>query len=196
MQPLNPFLAAFFKSPVIAQCSPVHHHIVLVPLTDVLLTSRDVESGILASEAVLSEEFLSSHVLRIPPPTLSTTGKDGIHTLREVRGKAKQFSTLNGRTVVIKDSIIYSNKGIAHIKASSPQDLVPTLAIRLISGANVRAQASKLYLKRNCSRMRSGIPMSSNRGNGYFTSYQSPWLEHGKRSGFRQRLSFEAFEMK
>lgn len=112
MQPLNPFLAAFFKSSVAAQCAPVHHHVLLVPLTDVLLTSRDADSGAPASEVIASEEFLSSHVLRIPPPGGTSGGKEGgLHNLREVRGKAKQFSTLNGRSVVIKDSIVYSNKG-------------------------------------------------------------------------------------
>ena len=109
MQPLNPFLATFFKSPVAAQCTPVHHHILLVPVTDVLLTSRDTESGASAAEIIASEEFLSSHVLRIP---VQQGSKDGGHNLRDVRGKAKQFSTLNGRSVVIKDSVVYSNKGL------------------------------------------------------------------------------------
>ncbi|KAG6005524.1 hypothetical protein E4U21_007850 [Claviceps maximensis] len=111
MQPLNPFLAAFFKSPVATQCTPVQHHVLLVPLTDVLLTWRDTDSGATANEAVASEDFLGSHVLRIPLPHTSSGGKDGAHNLREVRGKAKQFSTLNGRSVVIKDSVVYSNKG-------------------------------------------------------------------------------------
>ncbi|KAG5984634.1 hypothetical protein E4U55_003967 [Claviceps digitariae] len=111
MQPLNPFLAAFFKSSIATQCTPAQHHVLLVPLTDVLLTWRDTDSGALANEAVASEEFLGSHVLRISPPHTSSGGKDGAHNLREVRGKAKQFSTLNGRSVVIKDSIVYSNKG-------------------------------------------------------------------------------------
>lgn len=112
MQPLNPFLAAFFRSPTAAQCTPVHHYVLLVPLTDVLLTSRDAESGALASDAVASEEFLSSHVLRIPNPSTSSGNKDSVQNLRDVRGKARQFSTLNGRSVIIKDSFIYSNKGI------------------------------------------------------------------------------------
>ncbi|KAK2609074.1 hypothetical protein QQS21_002444 [Conoideocrella luteorostrata] len=111
MQPLNPFLAAFFKSSVATQCTPVSHHILLVPLTDVLLTSRDTDSGAPAVETVASEEFLSSHVLRIPPPNISSGIEDGGHNLREVRGKAKQFPTLNGRSIVIKDSVVYSNKG-------------------------------------------------------------------------------------
>lgn len=107
MQPLNPFLAAFFKSSVASQCTPVHHHILLVPLTDVLLTSRETESGAPPNEVIASEDFLASHVLRIPPPA----DKGGAPNLREVRGKAKQLSTVNGRSVIIKDSFIYSNKG-------------------------------------------------------------------------------------
>ncbi|KAJ6445493.1 VPS9 domain-containingprotein [Purpureocillium lavendulum] len=110
MQPLNPFLAAFFKSSVVAQCSPVHHHVLLVPLTDVLLTYKETDSGSSAQVLVASEEFLGSHVLRIPSASASA-GKEATQNLRDVRGKAKQFSTLNGRSVVIKDSFVYSNKG-------------------------------------------------------------------------------------
>ncbi|KAG9253490.1 uncharacterized protein F5Z01DRAFT_657325 [Emericellopsis atlantica] len=111
MQPLNPFLAAFFKSSVAAQCTPVHHHILLVPLTDVLITYRETESGAPSNEVIASEEFLASHVLRIPPPGTGPGVKDGVPNLREVRGKAKQLSTVNGRSVIIKDSYVYSNKG-------------------------------------------------------------------------------------
>jgi hypothetical protein len=32
--------------------------------------------------------------------------------MRESRGKAKQYTTINGRTIVIKDNFAYSNKGI------------------------------------------------------------------------------------
>ena len=39
--------------------------------------------------------------------------KDGA-IFRENRGKAKQFSTGNGRTVIVKDSFVYSNKGAQH----------------------------------------------------------------------------------
>jgi hypothetical protein len=114
MQLLNPFLAAFFKpgSSVITQCSPVHHHILLVPTTESLLTSREIEGGQSTSDVVATDEFLGSHVLRVASPA-SAGGKDGVGSLREWRGKAKQYTTLNGRTVVIKDSFVYSNKGTA-----------------------------------------------------------------------------------
>ncbi|TGJ81384.1 hypothetical protein E0Z10_g7388 [Xylaria hypoxylon] len=113
MQPLNPFLAAFFKpgSSVATQCTPVHHHILLVPTTEFLLTSREVESGSPLSDVVATDEFLGSHVLRIPTPFSAAGGKDGVGNLREWRGKAKQYTTLNGRSVVIKDAFVYSNKG-------------------------------------------------------------------------------------
>jgi len=112
MQLLNPFLAAFFKpgSSIITQCTPVHHHILLVPTTESFLTSREIESGQSVSDAVATDEFLGSHVLRIANPA-SAGGKDGVGSLREWRGKAKQYTTLNGRTVVIKDAFVYSNKG-------------------------------------------------------------------------------------
>ncbi|RYP46321.1 hypothetical protein DL768_007457 [Monosporascus sp. mg162] len=113
MQPLNPFLAAFFKpgNPIASQCSPVHHHILLVPTTEFLLTSRETESGQSSAELIVSEEFLGSHVLRVPSPATAAGGKDAVGNLREVRGKARQYSTLNGRSVVIKDATVYSNKG-------------------------------------------------------------------------------------
>lgn len=31
--------------------------------------------------------------------------------MREIKGRAKQFTTVNGRTVVVKDNFVYSNKG-------------------------------------------------------------------------------------
>ncbi|KAM3472976.1 hypothetical protein MY8738_008605 [Beauveria namnaoensis] len=117
MQPLNPFLAAFFKSSIASQCTPVHHYILLVPQTDVLLTHRETESGVATSDFVATEEFLASHVLRIPPPG----GKEAGQNLREVRGKAKQFSTLNGRSVIVKDASIYSNKGFRTLAQAQTQ---------------------------------------------------------------------------
>ncbi|KAJ3579534.1 hypothetical protein NPX13_g1031 [Xylaria arbuscula] len=113
MQPLNPFLAAFFKpgSSIATQCTPVHHYILLVPSTEFLLTSREVESGSPLSDVVATDEFLGSHVLRIPSPFSVAGGKDGVTNLREWRGKAKQYTTLNGRTIVIKDAFVYNNKG-------------------------------------------------------------------------------------
>lgn len=76
-----------------------------------LLTFRETESGSAPAEVIASEDFLASHVLRVPAPNGAAGSKDGAQNLREVRGKAKQFSTLNGKSVVIKDTFIYSNKG-------------------------------------------------------------------------------------
>ncbi|RDA87437.1 hypothetical protein CP532_2818 [Ophiocordyceps camponoti-leonardi (nom. inval.)] len=107
MQPLNPFLAAFFRSSVVAQCSPVHDYVLLVPLTDLLFTHRETENGTSVADLVASDDFLTSHVLRIPT---SAKERDDV-SLRDVRGKAKKFSTLNGRSVLVRDSIIFTNKG-------------------------------------------------------------------------------------
>ncbi|KAN0117141.1 hypothetical protein V8E51_003118 [Hyaloscypha variabilis] len=111
MQPLNPFLCAFFKSALLSQCTPIHHHILLVPITEVLLTSRDRESGVLYADLAGSEEFLGSHVLRVPAHNAATAGGKDVPNMRENRGKAKQYTTVNGRTVVVKDAYVYSNKG-------------------------------------------------------------------------------------
>ncbi|KAK4454830.1 hypothetical protein QBC34DRAFT_392731 [Podospora aff. communis PSN243] len=112
MQPLNPFLSAFSKSPLLAQCTPAQQHILLVPATDVLLDSRDAETGAPLSATIASEEFLASHVLRIPAPRSHVAGgKETSQNLRELRGKQKIYNTVNGRSIVIKDNYIYSNKG-------------------------------------------------------------------------------------
>jgi len=50
-------------------------------------------------------------VLRVPGGVgPNNQVKDGA-TFRESRAKAKQYSTANGRTVIIKDGFVYSNKG-------------------------------------------------------------------------------------
>ncbi|KJR84075.1 VPS9 domain protein [Sporothrix schenckii 1099-18] len=116
--PLNPFLAAFFNSSLPTQCNPTSNHILLVPTTEVLLTCRDAEFGNAAvAELPNLDEFLASHVIRMPNPRVAAAaanasgGKDGGVNLREMRGKAKPYGTFNGRSVVIKDNLVYSNKG-------------------------------------------------------------------------------------
>lgn len=84
--------------------------ILLVPTTECLIGSRDRESNLYYSDLVASEEFLGSHVLRIPINPGSTNGKEDAN-VRDNRGKAKQVTTFNGRTVIIKENSVYSNKG-------------------------------------------------------------------------------------
>lgn len=110
MPALNPFLRAFFKSAFPSQCQPASHHILLCPTTEILLSSKDRETGVSFAELAGSEEFLASHVIRVPGGGAPTVGANG-QNVREPKGKAKQYSTVNGRTVVVKDSFVYSNKG-------------------------------------------------------------------------------------
>ncbi|PWY81885.1 VPS9 domain protein [Aspergillus heteromorphus CBS 117.55] len=110
MHPLNPFLRAFFRSTVPGQCIPTENHVLLVPITESLVGSRDRESSLFYSDLVVSEEFLGSHTLRIPVSTGAGGGKDDSN-IRDSRGKAKQVTTVNGRTVIIKENSVYSNKG-------------------------------------------------------------------------------------
>lgn len=49
-------------------------------------------------------------MLRIPINAGSTNGKEESN-VRDNRGKAKQVTTFNGRTVIIKENSVYSNKG-------------------------------------------------------------------------------------
>lgn len=86
-----------------------------MPTTEVLLTSRDRETGALYADLSGSEDFLASHVLRIPFSQAATAGGKDAPNMRENRGKAKQYTTINGRTVVVKDAFVYSNKGRASI---------------------------------------------------------------------------------
>ncbi|KAF1953365.1 hypothetical protein CC80DRAFT_450873 [Byssothecium circinans] len=111
LNPLNAYLRAFFKSSLPSQCTPAHHHVLLVPTTEVLLTSRDRDTNASYADLSGSEEFLASHVLRVPGGVGPNNQiKDG-GSFRDSRGKAKQYSTVNGRTVIIKDAYVYSNKG-------------------------------------------------------------------------------------
>ncbi|PGH27387.1 hypothetical protein AJ80_00865 [Polytolypa hystricis UAMH7299] len=110
MHPLNPFLRAFFRSTIPAQCVPVQNHVLLVPVTGSLVNARDRDSSVAYIDLVSSEEFLGSHVLRIPGPTGTGANKDGLN-VRDSRGKARQITTVNGRTVVVKESSVFSNKG-------------------------------------------------------------------------------------
>jgi len=108
---LNPFLRAFFRSALPSQCQPAQHHVLLVPTTEVLLTSRDKESNTSYIDLSGSEDFLASHVLRVPGGVGPNNHVKDSGSFRETRGKAKQFTTANGRTVIVKDAFIYSNKG-------------------------------------------------------------------------------------
>lgn len=83
---------------------------VLVPTTDALLNARDKESGRPYTELVKDEDFLASHILRVVSGG-EFGGKD-VNNIRENRGKAKSYTTVNGRTVIIKENMVYSNKGI------------------------------------------------------------------------------------
>ncbi len=83
--------------------------ILLVPTTEALFTAKDRETNTVYADLAGSEEFLASHVLRIPPVAPGTAAG----SVRDSRGKAKQFTTINGRTVVVKESFVYSNKGTA-----------------------------------------------------------------------------------
>jgi len=80
--------------------------ILLVPTTECLLTGKDRETGFTYTDLAMSDEFLASHVLRI-----SGTPTPGNGSVRDHRGKAKQLNTMNGKTVVVKESFVYSNKG-------------------------------------------------------------------------------------
>ena len=123
MPALNPFLKAFFRSTLPAQCNPLSNYvsesshvpvppnppqILLVPTTEALLTSIDRESSLPYEELTESEDFLASHVLRV-------SGSLGPGMGRDLKSKVKQYTTLNNHTLVVKETFIYSNKGTANL---------------------------------------------------------------------------------
>ncbi|KAL8799730.1 MAG: hypothetical protein Q9182_005673 [Xanthomendoza sp. 2 TL-2023] len=70
----------------------------------------DRESNALYSDLTSSEDFLASHVIRTDGAQAPGSG-----SVRDSRGKPKQYSTINGRTLVVKESFVYSNKGFKNI---------------------------------------------------------------------------------
>lgn len=85
------------------------YQVLLVPTTDCLFHGRDRETTSLFADLAGTEDFLASHVLRVPGGLSPGTKEGG--NVRESKGKAKQYNTINARTVVIKDTFVYSNKG-------------------------------------------------------------------------------------
>ncbi|OAP60653.1 hypothetical protein AYL99_05655 [Fonsecaea erecta] len=114
MPVLNPFLRALFQSSVLGHALPAQNYVLLVPTTESLLYGQDRESSKRYADHVEDEDFLGSHILRIIP---ATAEKDG--NVRDGRGKAKNYSTVNGRTVILKENTVYSNKGFKHLNQAS-----------------------------------------------------------------------------
>lgn len=90
------------------------------------MNSKDRETGTPYADHANTEEFLASHVLRVPggnPP--GSSGLKDAGNVRDNKSKAKQYSTFNGRTVVVKDTFVYSNKGFKTLnQAQLLQDFI------------------------------------------------------------------------
>ncbi|OQU96804.1 Ankyrin repeat-containing protein [Cladophialophora immunda] len=114
MPVLNPFLRALFQSSVLGHALPAQNYVLLVPTTESLLYGQDRETNKRYTDHVEDEDFLGSHILRIIP---TTAEKDG--NVRDGRGKAKNYSTVNGRTVILKENTVYSNKGFKHLNQAT-----------------------------------------------------------------------------
>ncbi|KAK5947023.1 hypothetical protein PMZ80_001169 [Knufia obscura] len=106
MPVLNPFIRALFQSSVLSQALSAQNYVLLVPTTDSLINAQDRDTGKRYAELVEDEDFLGSHILRIPQ---EQNAKE--NSIRESRSKAKTYSTVNNRSVIIKESMVYSNKG-------------------------------------------------------------------------------------
>ncbi|KAK9482875.1 hypothetical protein V1527DRAFT_475048 [Lipomyces starkeyi] len=108
--PVNPFLAALFhptanssrsRDLITALQSP-RNYVILVPTTASILYTIDQETSVSFGDLCTHEEFLSSHIIKI-----------GVSA--KAIGRARVYWTLNGRSVVIKDDIVYTNKGFKSI---------------------------------------------------------------------------------
>ncbi|EXJ58746.1 hypothetical protein A1O7_06176 [Cladophialophora yegresii CBS 114405] len=110
MPVLNPFLRALFQSSVLGHALPSQNYVLLVPTTESLLFGQDRETNRRYADQVEDEDFLGSHILRIIP---NAAAKEG--NVRDNRTKAKNYSTVNGRTVIVKENVVYSNKGFKHL---------------------------------------------------------------------------------
>lgn len=106
MPVLNPFIRALFQSSVLSQALSAQNYVLLVPTTDSLINGQDKDSGKKYADLVDDEDFLGSHILRI---IQDHNAKD--HSVRESRAKAKTYTTVNSRSVIIKENMVYSNKG-------------------------------------------------------------------------------------
>ncbi|KAK5054431.1 hypothetical protein LTR84_001321 [Exophiala bonariae] len=115
MPVLNPFLRALFQSSVLGHALPSQNYVLLVPTTESLLYGQDRETGKRYAEQCEDEDFLGSHILRILPNTIAVK-ESGV---RESRGKAKTYSTVNSRTVILKENVVYSNKGFKQLTQAS-----------------------------------------------------------------------------
>jgi hypothetical protein len=100
-----------------------------VPTTDALVNATDRESGRPYSELVRDEDFLGSHILRVGSGS-GFSGKD-VNNIRDNRGKAKSYTTVNGRTVIIKENMVYSNKGTTHRPGNTGETLTQRQALGL-----------------------------------------------------------------
>ncbi len=77
------------------------------------MTHRDRDTHAPYLDLVTSEDFLASHVVRVPAGATPLHNSIDISSFKENKNKAKQYSTLSGKTVVVKDIFVYSNKGMS-----------------------------------------------------------------------------------
>ncbi|KPI43727.1 uncharacterized protein AB675_6443 [Cyphellophora attinorum] len=120
MPVLNPFLRALFQSSVLGHALPAQNYILLVPTTESLIYGLDRETGKRYADQSDDEDFLAAHILRVPPPV----GKE-TPNVRDSRGKAKTYSTVNARTVIVKENVVFTNKGFKQLtQAQILQDAI------------------------------------------------------------------------
>ena len=113
-----------------------------MPTTEVILTHKDRDSGSPLIDLVSTDEFLASHVLRVGDAGPQEGNKDS-GGVRDSRGKAKQFTTINGRTVVIKESFVYSNKGTED--STIPWEVLIADEILEVFGTLIKPSFSRIF---------------------------------------------------
>ena len=120
---LNPLLRALFESSVLSQALPAQNYVVLLPSTPSLLNSNDLEINRRYTDIVRDDDFLGSHILRVAPAAPGAAKETS--NVREGRAKAKTYQTVSGRTVIIKENMVYTNKGFKSLtQAQLLNDLI------------------------------------------------------------------------
>ncbi len=101
--PPNQFLSTLLQkgSSLLQTLRPSGQIVILCPISSSLQLQDRITGQLYSS--LLNDEFLSSHILRVTE-------------LHKDRSRAKSYSTINGKTVVIKDDLLFPHRGYKGVR--------------------------------------------------------------------------------
>lgn len=104
--PPNQFLHTLFakSNALLSHCGPSTAIVILAPVSS-SLSMIDADTGLVFDDN-LTDEFVQSHILRVA------------HVKGEVveRAKARVYTTINGKTLVIKEDAVFPHRGFKGVK--------------------------------------------------------------------------------